>query len=101
MPEIRLLIRKTEHTGLTVASIDESPECRGLDDRTALVYRPCDGRTAHVAFAVDDMDTVPSRVEPAGWIRQGTPRRMPCGTVAVYVRGSDGHMVELMQPPAA
>ena len=69
------------------------------DDRTVLAQRVCDVGAGHVALAVHDLDETLSRVEPMGWPRQGTPQALPSGARVVYVRGPEGHMLELLQPP--
>jgi len=67
------------------------------DDRQ--VYRPrsCDVGSVHIAFGVSDLDQMLTRVEAAGWNRLGVPQSLPNGTRVMYVRGPEGHTLELMQ----
>ena len=150
MADAKPLVRRTEHAGITVSSIDEAlkfwvdtlgfellsrrdlgggpamenvlgvpgahlsnamrqtPDGAKLellefsapDDRTTLKQRVCDVGAGHVAVAVHDLEETLSRIEPMGWPRQGTPQVLPSGARVVYVRGPEGHMLELIQPPS-
>ena len=150
MPSAKPLVRRIDHAGITVSSIDEAlkfwvdtlgfellsrrdlgggpamenvlgipgahlsnamlqtPDGAKLellefsapDDRMTLTQRVCDVGAGHVAVAVYDLDETLSRVEPMGWLRQGTPQVLPSGARVVYVRGPEGHMLELIQPPS-
>ena len=145
------LVLHTEHTGLTVSSLDEALdfwcgvlgfelvsrkdlgtgslvenivgvpgadlqiatvlapgghkiellEYRAPADRT--IYRPrsCDVGSAHLTFAVSDIDEMIARIEAANWQRLGITQTLPTGTRAAYVRGPEGHTMELMQFPVA
>lgn len=149
MSDAKPLVRRTEHAGITVSSIDEAlkfwvdtlgfellfrrnlgggpvmenivgipgahlnnamlqtPDGAKLellefsapDDRTKLTQRVCDVGAGHVAVAVYDLDEALSRIEPIGWLRQGTPQTLPTGNRVVYVRGPEGHLLELIQSP--
>jgi len=146
------LVLHTEHTGLTVSSLDDAIEfwcgvmgfelsarktlgsgpfienivgVPGADlniavvvapgghkielleylspaDRQVLKPRSCDVGSAHVTFAVSDLDEMLDRVEAAGWMRLGAPQTVAAGPRAgdrvIYVRGPEGHTIEFMQP---
>ena len=66
---------------------------------TRSLIRKIKQTNATITF-IDEMEGLLSRVEPAGWIRQGTPQCMSSGMVVTHVRGPDGHTIEFMQPPA-
>ncbi|MCP1117903.1 VOC family protein [Robbsia andropogonis] len=74
-------------------------EYRGPVDRKIHQPRSCDVGSAHLTFAVSDLDETLRRVEDAGWMRLGAPQTMPNGMRVVYVRGPEGHTVEFMKLP--
>lgn len=73
------------------------------DGRELFKPRACDVGSVHLAFLVDDLDTLLARVEKAGWLRLGEPQTVEGtrrdGLRIVYARGPDGVTVEFMQPP--
>jgi catechol 2,3-dioxygenase-like lactoylglutathione lyase family enzyme len=73
-------------------------EYRGPADRKIYKPRSCDVGSAHLTFAVSDLDEMLARVEAAGWMRLGIPQTAPTGTKVIYVRGPEGHTIEFMQP---
>ncbi|GGF90954.1 glyoxalase [Rhodococcoides trifolii] len=58
---------------------------------------------AHLAFEVDDIDAVLTRISGFGWTAQGTPQPIAggakAGTLVMYALGPDGETIEFMQPP--
>jgi catechol 2,3-dioxygenase-like lactoylglutathione lyase family enzyme len=72
-------------------------------DRKRVDPRPCDVGSIHVAFTVDSLDAVLSRIAASGWKAAGKPQTLQTGPNAgrrvVYVRDSDGTTIEFMQPP--
>jgi glyoxylase I family protein len=81
-------------------------EYKAPPDRQTYRPRSCDVGSAHLTFAVSDLDEMLARVEAAGWMRLGIPQTTPTGTRVIYVRGPEGHTIEFMQfaadkaPPA-
>jgi catechol 2,3-dioxygenase-like lactoylglutathione lyase family enzyme len=73
------------------------------DDRKVFKPRSCDVGSVHVAVLVDDIEMVLARVESCGWARLGDLQTVREGRREglriVYVRGSDGETVELLQAP--
>jgi glyoxylase I family protein len=75
-------------------------------DRKQINARPCDVGSVHVAFTVDDLDPLLSRIQESGWSPAGEPQTLRTGPNAgkrvVYIRDPDGTTIEFMQlPPAA
>jgi catechol 2,3-dioxygenase-like lactoylglutathione lyase family enzyme len=72
-------------------------------DRQVLKPRACDVGSVHLAFLIDDLDALLSRVERAGWMRLGEPQTVQGGKRdglrLAYARGPDGVTVEFLQPP--
>ena len=71
-------------------------------DRKQISARPCDVGSVHVAFTVDDLNAVLSRIENSGWSSVGEPQTLKTGPNAgrrvIYVRDPDGTTIEFMQP---
>jgi catechol 2,3-dioxygenase-like lactoylglutathione lyase family enzyme len=67
--------------------------------------RHCDGGFAHIAFMVDDIDSMQQAVKAAGYQLFSEPQVVPAGPRKdgknVYARGPDGIIVELQQAPPA
>ena len=67
-------------------------------DRQIIKPRSCDVGSAHITFAVSDIDEMLRRVEAAGWSRLGEPQSVADGPHAgdhvAYVRGPEGHTIE-------
>jgi catechol 2,3-dioxygenase-like lactoylglutathione lyase family enzyme len=67
--------------------------------RTSL--RPCDVGSVHVAFTIDNLDTVLNTIAASGWKAAGKPQILSVGPNAgkrvVYVRDPDGTTIEFMQ----
>ncbi len=65
--------------------------------------RPCDVSSMHVAFVVNDLDTVLSAINASGWKAAGKPQTLRSGPNAgkrvVYVRDPDGATIEFMEQP--
>ncbi|WP_207309292.1 VOC family protein [Rhodococcoides fascians] len=65
--------------------------------------RPYDPGFAHLAFEVDNIDAVLTRIADFGWTAQGTPQPIAggakVGTRVVYAVGPDGETIEFMEPP--
>ena len=72
-------------------------EYRAPADRKVYQPRSCDVGSAHLTFAVTDLDEMLARVEAANWRRLGVPQTLPTGTRVAYVRGPEGHTMEFMQ----
>jgi catechol 2,3-dioxygenase-like lactoylglutathione lyase family enzyme len=71
-------------------------------DRKQVVPRPCDVGSVHIAFTVDDLDSVLEAIAASGWKAAGKPQTLQSGPNAgkrVYVRDPDGTTIEFMQPP--
>ncbi|MEM5433330.1 VOC family protein [Cupriavidus oxalaticus] len=72
-------------------------------DRQLFKPRACDVGSVHLAFLIDDMDALLTRVEEAGWLRLGEPQTVRGtqrdGLRIAYARGPDGVTVEFLQPP--
>jgi catechol 2,3-dioxygenase-like lactoylglutathione lyase family enzyme len=68
-------------------------------------FWPCDVGSLHIAFTVDDLEAVLSRIAAAGWQPAGRPQTLKTGPNAgkrvVYVRDPDGTTIELMEIPKA
>jgi glyoxylase I family protein len=66
--------------------------------------RPCDVGSVHVAFTVENLDTVLNQIAASGWKTAGKPQTLRSGPNAgkrvVYVRDPDGTTIEFMQPPS-
>ncbi len=77
-------------------------EYHGLD-RPSAPAKPFDPGFAHLAFVVDDIDALLSRIAAYGWKAQGTPQPIAsgarAGTQVIYAVGPDGATIEFMQPP--
>lgn len=65
--------------------------------------RPYDPGFAHLAFEVDDIDAVLTRIAEFGWTAQGTPQPIAggtkVGTRVMYAVGPNGETIEFMKPP--
>jgi catechol 2,3-dioxygenase-like lactoylglutathione lyase family enzyme len=74
-------------------------------DRKRLDLRPCDVGSVHVAFTVDNLETVLHAIADSGWRTAGKPQTLRTGPNAgqrvIYVRDPDGITIEFMQPPEA
>ena len=72
-------------------------------DRKHLDLRPCDLGSVHVAFTVDNLETVLHAIADSGWRTAGNPQTLRTGPNAgkrvIYVRDPDGTTIEFMQPP--
>jgi catechol 2,3-dioxygenase-like lactoylglutathione lyase family enzyme len=72
-------------------------------DRKHLDFRPCDLGSVHVAFTVDNLETVLHAIADSGWRAAGAPQTLRTGPNAgkrvIYVRDPDGTTIEFMQPP--
>lgn len=72
-------------------------------DRQLFKPRACDVGSVHLAFLIDDLDALLSRVEQAGWLKLGEPQTVRGGKRdglrLAYARGPDGVTVEFLQPP--
>jgi catechol 2,3-dioxygenase-like lactoylglutathione lyase family enzyme len=70
-------------------------------DRKHVLARPCDVGSVHVAFAIDNLDSVLSTIATSGWSAVGNPQTLKTGPNAgrriVYVRDPDGTTIEFMQ----
>src|SRR5205814_8244085 len=73
-------------------------------DRKQAALRPCDVGSVHVALILDNLDGLLSRIAASGWKAAGRPQTLTVGPNAgkrvVYVRDSDGNIIELMQLPS-
>jgi catechol 2,3-dioxygenase-like lactoylglutathione lyase family enzyme len=73
-------------------------------DRKHVALRPCDVGSVHVAFTVDNLDTILSKIAASGWKAAGEPQTLTVGPNAgkrvVYVRDPDGTTIEFMQAPS-
>lgn len=73
------------------------------DHREVFRPRSCDVGSVHLAFLVEDIDALLSRVEEAGWQRLGQPQTVQGtrrdGLRIAYARGPDGVTIEFLQPP--
>lgn len=75
-------------------------------DRGAVSARPCDTGVAHIAFDVSDVEAAVEASARYGVLpiaapitnRTGGPNE---GAIIVYLRDSDGIMLEFIQPPQA
>ena len=96
--EVRLAI--VSLAGQTI----ELLEYQGVD-RPSSPAKPFDPGFAHVAFVVDNIDALLSRIATYGWKAQGTPQPIAggarAGTRVIYVVGPDGATIEFMQPPGS
>lgn len=144
-------VTKTDHTGITVQSIDESLhfwidvlgftllgrdtftgkfiaemtgvpgttllqaligapghtiellQCVAPDDRQIVKPRPVDVGSVHIAFFVNDIDTLITRAATVGWNALGPTQIVDHGalegTRLAYVRGPDGVLVEFLERP--
>jgi len=67
--------------------------------------RPCDTGSLHVAFLVNNLETVLAAITASGWKAAGKPQTLQSGPNAgkrvIYVRDPDGTTIEFMQLPAA
>jgi catechol 2,3-dioxygenase-like lactoylglutathione lyase family enzyme len=72
-------------------------------DRRRIDVRPCDVGSVHVAFTVENLDSVLNAISTSGWRRAGKPQTLTWGPNAgkrvIYVRDPDGTTIEFMQPP--
>lgn len=73
-------------------------------DRKQAALRPCDVGSVHIALTVDNLDELLSRIAASGWKAAGRPQTLTVGPNAgkrvVYVRDSDGTIIEFMQLPS-
>ena len=76
---------------------------RGPDSRRQVESRPCDAGFAHVAFDVDDIDSVVVASKEAGVMPLAEPQDLDRGPNkggrVVYTRDLDGITIEFIQPP--
>jgi len=74
-------------------------------DRKKVDVRPCDIGSVHVAFMIDNLDTVLNTIAASGWKAAGKPQTLTKGPNAgkrvIYVRDPDGTTIEFMQPPTS
>src|ERR1700719_1845928 len=72
-------------------------------DRKRAHLRPCDVGSVHIAFTVDNLDSVLSTIAGSDWRAVGKPQVLKTGPNAgkrvIYVRDPDGTTIEFMQPP--
>lgn len=72
-------------------------------DRKILKPRSCDVGSIHLAFHVDDIDALSSRLASVGWHTIGEIQTVASGDRAglrlAYVRGPDGLTLEFLQQP--
>jgi catechol 2,3-dioxygenase-like lactoylglutathione lyase family enzyme len=72
-------------------------------DRQFLKPRSCDVGSVHLAYMVDHLDDLLSKVERAGWMRLGEPQTVLGGARnglrIAYIRGPDGVTLEFLQAP--
>ena len=72
-------------------------------DRKRIDLRPCDVGSVHVAFTVDNLDTILSTIAASGWKAAGKPQTITVGPNTgkrvVYVRDPDGTTIEFMEIP--
>lgn len=72
-------------------------------ERETLRPRSCDVGSVHVAFIVNDLDSILPRLVLSKWLPLGPPQTVKGGVRdglrIVYVRGPDGVTIELLQPP--
>lgn len=65
--------------------------------------RPCDLGHMHVAFTVDDLDSILNTIAISGWKAAGQPQTITAGPNTgkrvVYVRDPDGTTIEFMEMP--
>jgi catechol 2,3-dioxygenase-like lactoylglutathione lyase family enzyme len=73
-------------------------------DRKHVDLRPCDVGSVHVAFTVENLDSVLNAIAASGWRTAGKPQTLCSGPNAgkrvIYVRDPDGTTLEFMQPPS-
>jgi catechol 2,3-dioxygenase-like lactoylglutathione lyase family enzyme len=78
-------------------------EYRAPKDRKRIDVRACDVGSVHVAFTVANLDSVLNAIAASGWRTAGKPQTLCSGPNAgkrvIYVRDSDGTIIEFMQPP--
>src|SRR5439155_18166601 len=72
-------------------------------DSKRFQLRPCDVGSVHVAFTVDNLQTVLGAISKAAWKTAGKPQTLKSGPNAgkrvVYVRDLDGTTIEFMELP--
>src|SRR5260370_8303664 len=70
-------------------------------DRKKVDVRPCDVGSVHVAFTIDNLDTVLNTIAPSGWKAAGKPQTLKTGPNAgkpvVYARDPDFPTIKLIQ----
>jgi catechol 2,3-dioxygenase-like lactoylglutathione lyase family enzyme len=73
-------------------------------DRKRIDVRACDVGSVHVAFAVENLDSVLNAIAASGWRTAGKPQTLGSGPNAgkrvIYVRDPDGTTIEFMQGPS-
>ncbi|HEX8604877.1 MAG TPA: VOC family protein [Pseudoduganella sp.] len=84
-------------------SLVELLEYHAPSGRQAMTPRSCDVGSVHLAYMVDNLDSMLAKVEAAGWLRLGEPQTVRGGARdglrIVYVRGQDGVTLEFLQAP--
>ena len=72
-------------------------------DRKRIDVRACDVGSVHVAFTVENLDSVLNAIAASGWRTAGKPQTLHSGPNAgkrvIYVHDPDGTTIEFMQPP--
>jgi catechol 2,3-dioxygenase-like lactoylglutathione lyase family enzyme len=72
-------------------------------DRRTYKPRSCDVGAVHVAFYVENIDTLLARIASVGWLPVGDIQTVASGQRAglrlAYVRGPDGVTIEFLQLP--
>jgi|SRR5215469_2918129 len=65
--------------------------------------RPADGRPAgvEIAFLTNDVPATYAKALDEGATAVSSPRRMPWGLEVAYVRGPEGTIIGLTEPPSA
>src|SRR5262245_43864670 len=78
-------------------------EYRSPDDRRVMKPRSCDVGSVHVAFQVERLDALLTRICAAGWSTLSNVQRVESGERIglrlVYVRGPDGVTLEFLEHP--
>ncbi|GGX77108.1 VOC family protein [Pseudoduganella dura] len=84
-------------------SLVELLEYHAPSERQMMKPRSCDVGSVHLAYMVDNLDSLLAKVEAAGWLRLGAPQTVSGGARdglrIVYVRGQDGVTLEFLQAP--
>lgn len=71
-------------------------------EKVTSTLRPCDNGHLHLSFNVDDIEAMVARMRAAGFEPVGPVQTAleAGGLKAIYTKGPDGLVIELMQPPA-